>query len=83
MTVGSRIDGTRRLWGVHQASYEHFIGPIPEGKEVGHTCHVRDCWNPDHLEAQTREQNMQDLSPKGLRQKQETMREIQKLRWAA
>lgn len=51
LTVGSRKDGTRRLVSVHCASYAAFHGPIPEGYEVDHLCHTRDCWRPEHLRA--------------------------------
>jgi hypothetical protein len=30
--------------------YEHFVGPIPEGLELDHTCRVRLCVRPSHLE---------------------------------
>ncbi len=54
---------------VHRASYEAFIGPIPEGFDIDHTCHKpsecqagdncphRRCGNPDHLEAVTKLEN--------------------------
>jgi hypothetical protein len=58
------FEGKSRL--VHRFAYEHFVGPIPEGYEVDHTCHTRDescpggrcdhraCVCPDdHLEAVT------------------------------
>lgn len=47
----------------HRWAYEHFVGPIPEGLTIDHTCHTEDlscpggpcdhrrCVNPDHLEA--------------------------------
>lgn len=57
----------------HKWSYEVFKGPIPEGMQVGHTCHDRAveagtcsvaaecrhrrCCNPDHLELQTPSEN--------------------------
>lgn len=54
---------------VHVWSYEHFVGPIPDGHEIDHTCHDpsvcapgtscphRRCCNPDHLEAVTHKVN--------------------------
>jgi len=34
---------------VHRASYLLYVGPIPRGKFVVHTCGKRSCVNPDHL----------------------------------
>lgn len=43
----------------HQFSYEYFVGPVPEGKELDHLCHNRGCVNPDHLEPVIHEVNCQ------------------------
>lgn len=42
----------------HHAAYWLFKGAIPDGLEVDHVCRVRDCVNPDHLEAVTHQVNM-------------------------
>lgn len=42
----------------HRLSYELFVGPIPAGLEVHHTCRNRGCIRPAHLEAVTRDENM-------------------------
>ena len=55
---------------VHRFSYEHFIGPIPQGYDIDHTCHNKDlscnrktecdhrrCANPSHLEAVTKKEH--------------------------
>lgn len=47
----------QKLRGAHQAAYELFVGPIPEGLEVDHLCRNKLCMNPDHLEAITHREN--------------------------
>ena len=51
-----KVDG--RQVSVHSVAYELFVGPIPEGLELDHLCRVRDCANPEHLEAVTRAENL-------------------------
>ena len=45
-------------WGAHRLAYEDAKGPIPEGFEIDHLCRVRNCVNPEHLEAVTKLENM-------------------------
>ena len=42
---------------VHRIAYETYVGPIPEGYQVDHLCRVRWCFNPQHLEAVTAQEN--------------------------
>ena len=49
------LDG--RMQGAHRVSYIAFVGPIPDGMEVDHTCYVRDCVEPSHLRLVTRKEN--------------------------
>lgn len=43
-------DGSWKPVAAHRFSYETFVGPIPDGKELDHLCRNRGCVNPDHLE---------------------------------
>lgn len=49
------VHGTKFL--VHRWSYEHFVGPIPEGLQIDHLCRVRMCVNPEHMEPVTAGEN--------------------------
>ena len=42
----------------HAVAYEVYVGPIPDGLEVDHLCRNRLCVNPAHLEAVTRQTNV-------------------------
>ncbi len=66
-----RVDGRGRI--AHRWIYEQLVGPIPEGLDLGHTCHDRDPFCPGgdgclhrqcvtiaHLEPMTRSKNMRD-----------------------
>lgn len=37
----------------HRWAYEFCVGTIPNGLQIDHLCRVRNCVNPDHLEAVT------------------------------
>lgn len=47
---------------VHRFSYEMHVGPIPEGKQLDHKCHVTHCVNPDHLRPVTQKQNNENVA---------------------
>lgn len=42
----------------HIASYETFVGPVPDGHDLDHKCRLRCCINPGHLEPVTRSINL-------------------------
>lgn len=43
----------------HRHAYRLVLGAIPEGYEIDHLCFVRKCVNPAHLEAVTKQENIQ------------------------
>jgi hypothetical protein len=46
-----------RVQGAHVMMWTQLHGPVPDGLELDHLCHVRACVNPDHLEPVTRSEN--------------------------
>ena len=50
---------------IHHVSYEEFVGPILEGKQVCHRCDVPSCCNPDHLYLGSQTENLIDCVRKG------------------
>lgn len=49
----------------HRVSYRLYVGPIPDGMLVCHSCDVRSCVRPDHLWLGTQSDNCMDAYRKG------------------
>lgn len=54
--------GMMRAWGkttyAHRVAYVMHFGTIPDGAQIDHTCKMRDCVNPAHLEAVSQQVNL-------------------------
>jgi len=55
----------RPIWLAHRAAYRIFVGSIPTGLDIIHSCDVRCCVNPYHLRPGTSRDNMNDMVAKG------------------
>lgn len=51
--------------GAHVFAYEHFVGAVPKGMQVQHTCHNTLCVNPGHLKVGQPKENTQDMIAAG------------------
>lgn len=56
-----RITVNGKRLGAARLSYERFVGPIPKGLHVLHSCDNPGCVNPDHLRIGTHADNMRDI----------------------
>lgn len=54
-----------RMHPAHRAAYILFVGPIPRGLAILHSCDVPACVNPDHLKPGTHADNMRDAALRG------------------
>jgi hypothetical protein len=60
----ARFKLNKRLRLAHRVSYEHFVGGIPDGFHLHHTCECKACVNPRHLNPVSPRQHIVHLSPK-------------------
>ncbi len=57
--VGDSVEG------VHRLAFELENGGIPDGKQVNHECHVRNCFRTDHLYLGSQKENVRDSILRG------------------
>lgn len=62
---GRLLIGPNRKDMAHRLSYTLFIGPIPDGLYLLHSCDNPTCVNPDHLRPGTHDNNMNDMVIRG------------------
>jgi hypothetical protein len=53
-----QIKSRGRSYVTHRVTYEHFVGPVPDGLQLDHLCRNTACCNPDHLEPVTLRENI-------------------------
>lgn len=58
-----RYEGKARS--AHRVSYQVFVGPIPDGLCILHSCHTPACIEPKHLRVGTQGDNMVDRALAG------------------
>lgn len=56
-----KVKGKWTSMGLHRLSYILFVGDIPTGNIVSHTCYNKRCVNPDHLKVGTMKEFAQDI----------------------
>lgn len=57
LSIGSRIDNSKRMEYGHRLIYEWIYGPIPLSLQIDHLCQNRACVNFKHLELVTSQEN--------------------------
>ena len=52
------LRANKRVASTHRVTYQHFVGPIPQGLVIDHLYRVRHCCNPQHMEVVTQKINI-------------------------
>ncbi len=66
----------------HRVAWRLSFGPIPDGKQVNHSCDVRPCVSPDHLWVGTGSENMRDMVAKGRHRDRRGIPKAASITWA-
>ncbi|MGZ7242403.1 HNH endonuclease signature motif containing protein, partial [Streptococcus pyogenes] len=61
-SLGNRESQTKHR--AHVVAYWVFVGPVPKGMLVCHSCDRRACCNPEHLFLGSHQDNMDDMRSK-------------------
>lgn len=56
--IGYRENGKQKMSSAHRYAYTIFRGQIPQGLVLDHKCNIKQCVNPNHLEAVTQYENL-------------------------
>lgn len=65
MTLPPSNGSPRRVVKAYRMAYELWVGPIPPGLFILHSCDNGACINPDHLRIGTHSDNMKDMAQRG------------------
>ena len=77
---GNASEPGRRVDVAHRVSYRAFIGGIPDGMLVQHSCDNHWCVAPHHLSLGTDATNALDKQRKGRAAKKRTMRDVRAIK---
>lgn len=65
INVGSTTENSKTMVRAARLSYELFVGPIPDGSFILHSCDYPPCVAPHHLRPGTHTENMADMRARG------------------